>query len=192
MAAHDTSAIAISMLAYELGRNTSWQNASREEAMASGAGELEPTDVEAHPLLDAAFREVLRMYAPAGTLFRQAIKDTEVAGHYIPRKSQVAINVYASMRLSDWWPDPDRFDPRRFLDGADAALVHRYAFAPFGGGVHKCIGQQFADMNVKVVMHQLLRHFDWSVPGGYRPRLTWGTGPTPAEGLPITLRGLRR
>ncbi|WP_370331850.1 cytochrome P450 [Mycolicibacterium hippocampi] len=188
MAAHDTSAIAISMLVYELGRNTRWQNVLREEAMSSGAGDLEPTDASTHPLLDAAFKEILRMYAPAGTLFRQAIEDTEVAGHYIPRKSQVAINVYASMRLSDWWPDPDRFDPGRFLDGADAALVHRYAFAPFGGGVHKCIGQQFADMNVKVIMHQLLRHFDWSVPGGYRPRLTWGTGPTPADGLPITLR----
>ena len=100
----------------------------------------------------------------------------------------MAINVYASMRLADWWPDPDRFDPGRFLGGADVRPVHRYAFAPFGGGVHKCLGQQFADMNVKAVMHQLLRHFDWHVPAGYRPMMTWGTGPTPADGLPITLR----
>lgn len=114
------------------------------------------------------------MYAPAGTLFRQAIADTEVAGHYIPRKSQVAINVYASMRLADWWPDPDRFDPARFLHGADAGPVHRYAFAPFGGGAHKCIGRQFADMNVKAIMHQLLRHFDWQVPVGYHPPMSWG------------------
>lgn len=188
MAAHDTSAIAISMLVYELGRNIDWQNALREEALARGAEDIDLADTEVHPLLDAAFKEILRMYAPAGTLFRQAIEDTEVVGHYVPRGSQVAINVYASMRLSDWWPDPDRFDPGRFLAGADAALVHRYAFAPFGGGVHKCIGQQFADMSVKLIIDQLLRHFDWSVLGGYRPRLTWGTGPTPADGLPITLR----
>ena len=144
-----------------------------------------------YPLLDAAFKEVLRMYAPAGPLFRQAVKDTEVAGHYIPRKAQVAINVYASMRLGDWWPDPDRFDPDRFTDGgADFGAVSRYAFAPFGGGVHKCLGQQFADMNVKAVMHRLLRRFVWSVPKGYRPRMTWGTGPTPADGLPVSLRRL--
>lgn len=130
------------------------------------------------------------MYAPAGTLFRQAIKDTEVAGHYIPRKPQVAINVYASMRLADWWPEPDLFHPARFLTGADASAVHRYAFAPFGGGVHKCLGQQFADMNVKAIMHQLLRRFQWHVPAGYRPRMTWGTGPTPADGLPISLERL--
>lgn len=190
MAAHDTSAIAISMMVYELGRNIAWQNSLREEARGRPADEFRLQDLEAYPLLDAAFKETLRMYAPAGTLFRQTVKDTEVAGHYIPRKSQVAINVYASMRLSDWWSDPDRFDPGRFLAGADATMVNRYAFAPFGAGVHKCIGQQFADMNVKVIMHQLLRHFDWCVPDGYRPPLTWGTGPTPADGLPITLRRL--
>ncbi|HEX2213771.1 MAG TPA: cytochrome P450, partial [Mycobacterium sp.] len=189
MAAHDTSAIAISMLVYELGRNVDWQDQLRDEALEAPNDDLTLDDLDGgYPLLDAAFKESLRMYAPAGTLFRQAIADTEVAGHFIPRKSQVAINVYASMRLADWWPNPDRFDPGRFLSGADATPVHRYAFAPFGGGVHKCLGQQFADMNVKVVMHQLLRRWEWRVPSGYRPLLTWGTGPTPADGLPITLR----
>lgn len=189
MAAHDTSAIAISMLVYELGRNVRWQEALRDEAIsADDDSTLE--SLQRYPLLDAAFKEILRMYAPAGTLFRQTIEDTEVAGHYVPRKSQVAINVYASMRLADWFSDPDTFDPSRFTDGADAAPVHRYAFAPFGGGVHKCIGQQFADMSVKVIMLELLRNFDWRVRSGYRPRLTWGTGPTPADGLPIALRRL--
>lgn len=191
MAAHDTSAIAISMLVYELGRNIRWQNALRDEAQADPRDHLTTADLAgAYPLLDAAFKEILRMYAPAGTLFRQAIKDTEVAGHYIPRKTQVAINVYASMRLADWWPERDLFDPARFLAGADASAVHRYAFAPFGGGVHKCLGQQFADMNVKAITHQLLRRFQWHVPAGYRPRMTWGTGPTPADGLPISLERL--
>lgn len=188
MAAHDTSAIAIAMLVYELGRNIQWQNMLRDEATDNANDELTLSDLDDYPILDAAFKEILRMYAPAGTLFRQAVKETEVAGHYIPRKTQIAINVYASMRLADWWPNPDKFDPARFLSGADASAVHRYAFAPFGGGVHKCIGQQFADMNVKAIMHHLLRHFDWRIPTGYRPRMTWGTGPTPADGLPIILR----
>lgn len=115
MAAHDTSAIAISMLVFELGRNMDWQSQLRDEAMADANDGLTLDDLDrGYPLLDAALKETLRMYAPAGTLFRQAITDTEVAGHYIPRHSQVAINVYASMRLADWWPAPDRFDPGRF------------------------------------------------------------------------------
>lgn len=66
--------------------------------------------------------------------------------------------------------------------------MSRYVFAPFGGGAHKCIGQQFADMTVKATMHQMLRRFEWRVPAGYRVPLTWGTGPMPADDLPITLR----
>lgn len=188
MAAHDTTAIALSMLTYELGRNPFWQDALRDEADGRPVDAPRLRDLEGHPLLDAAFKEGLRMYAPAGTLFRQAIEDTEICGHFVPRDSQVAINVYASMRLADWWPDPDTFDPSRFDDPADALSVSRYAFAPFGGGAHKCIGQHFADMTVKTVMHHLLRRFEWTTPPGYRVPLTWGTGPTPADGLPLRLR----
>ncbi|MGE2729816.1 cytochrome P450 [Mycolicibacterium vaccae] len=190
MAAHDTSAIAVSMLVYELGRNRGWQDALRDEARCTPVASPTLAGLESYPLLDAAFKETLRMYAPAGTLFRQTVKDTEVAGHFIPRKTQVAVSVYASMRLADWWPNPDQFDPGRFTGGADASAIHRYAFAPFGGGVHKCIGQQFADMSVKTIMHRLLRQFEWRVPAGYRPRMVWGTGPTPADGLPIELRAI--
>lgn len=190
MAAHDTTAIAVSMLVYELGRNVHWQNILREEAVSRPIDSPTLEDLEAYPLLDAAFREALRMYAPAGTLFRQAIRDTEICGHFIPRNSQIAISVHASMRLADWWPAPDTFDPSRFDDAANRAAVNRYAFAPFGGGAHKCIGQQFADMTVKTVMHKLLRRFTWRVPDGYRLSLTWGTGPTPADELPIVLETL--
>ncbi len=111
MAAHDTTAIALSMLAYELGRNTKWQDALREEAVARPIESPTLDDLEDYRMLDAAFKEVLRMYAPAGTLFRQAIRDTEICGHFIPRKSQIAISVHASMRLSDWWPDPRHLRP---------------------------------------------------------------------------------
>ena len=187
MAAHDTTAIALSMLIFELGRNRLWQDVLRDEAIAKPNSALTIADLDGYPALDAAFNEVLRMYAPAGTLFRQTMRDTEILGHFVPRKTQVAVNVYTSMRLADWFPNPDTFDPGRFTAGADPGIVHRYAFAPFGGGAHKCIGQQFADMSVKVTMHHLLRHFRWSVPRGYQPTMTWGTGPTPADGLPIDL-----
>ncbi|MGE2725311.1 cytochrome P450 [Mycolicibacterium pulveris] len=190
MAAHDTTAIALSMLVYELGRNPHWQDRLREEAVNQPIDVPTLADLEAYPLLDAGFKEALRMYAPAGTLFRQAIRDTEICGYYIPRHSQIAINVYGSMRLADWWPAPDTFDPSRFADAANRAAVQRYAFAPFGGGAHKCIGQQFADMTVKTAMHKLLRRFRWRVPDGYRVPLTWGTGPMPADELPIELEML--
>ena len=189
MAAHDTTAIGLSMLTYELGRNRQWQDALREEALAQPNDAPSLLDLDTYPLLDAAFKETLRMYAPAGALFRQTVRDTEILGHYVPRKSQVVISVHASMRLADWWPNPDTFDPGRFITKPESsAKVTRYAFAPFGGGAHKCIGQQFADMTVKATMHQMLRRFEWRMPTDYRLQLAWGTGPTPADDLPVVLR----
>jgi cytochrome P450 len=58
---------------------------------------------------------------------------------------------------------------------------------PFGGGVHKCIGMHFGTMEVKAIMHQLLRSRRWSVPDGYEPPVEYGTGPQPGDGLPVTL-----
>lgn len=188
MAAHDTSTIALSMLIYELGRNTDWQNLLRKEALANPVDQPSLTNLDGFPLLDLAFNEILRMYAPAGTLFRQAVKDTELLGFYIPRRAQIALALHASMRLADRWPDPDTFDPGRFRESHNRNAVSRYAFSPFGGGAHKCIGQHFAGMTVKTIMHWLLRHFDWTVDPAYTVPLTWGTGPTPADNLPINLR----
>lgn len=177
------------MLTYELGRNTQWQSILRDEATSRPNDLPTVLDLNAYPLLDAAFKEILRMCAPAGTLFRQTVRDIEILGHFVPRQTQIAINVHASMRLADWWPDPDRFDPARFVNSSRSrGAVSRYVFSPFGGGAHKCIGLQFADMTVKATMHQMLRRFEWTVPQDYRLQLTWGTGPTPADDLPITLR----
>ncbi len=187
MAAHDTSAIALSMLTYELGRNPLWQSRLRQEALTVPVDVSSYGGVDELPLLDQAFKEILRMYAPAGALFRQAIKDTEILGHFVPRKSQIALSVHASMRLPDYWPDPDTFDPSRFENPANRDALHRYAYSPFGGGVHKCIGQYFAGMTVKTILHGMLRRFEWTVPDGYRVPLTWGTGPMPDDDLPITM-----
>jgi cytochrome P450 len=175
------------MLTYELGRNTLCQSRLRQEVMNTPVDVSTYGAVDELPLLDQAFKEILRMYAPAGALFRQAIKDTEILGHFVPRKSQIALSVHASMRLPDYWPDPDTFDPSRFENPANRDAVHRYAFSPFGGGVHKCIGQYFAGMTVKTILHGLLRRFEWTVPDGYRVPLTWGTGPMPDDKMPITM-----
>jgi cytochrome P450 len=188
MAAHDTSTIALSMLTYYLGKHPEWQDRLREESLALGKPTLDYVDLDRLPSLDLAFKEALRINSPVGMLFRKTIVDTDILGHYIPAGTEVGINAYATMRLADYWPSPERFDPERFAEPRREDKIHRYAWAPFGGGAHKCIGLYFGGMTVKSVMHQMLLRFDWSVPPGYEPPMTWGTGPTPADGLPIDLR----
>jgi cytochrome P450 len=97
------------------------------------------------------------------------------------------LEIYPSHRMEPWWHDPDTFDPERFAPGRREDQSHQYAWVPFGGNVHKCIGLHFGGMEVKAILHRLLRTRRWSVPAGYAPPLDFATGPFPADGLPVTL-----
>jgi cytochrome P450 len=130
------------------------------------------------------------MNAPVGALARQAVRDTEIDGFYIPHGTKVMLALYATQRMEPWWHDPDTFDPERFAPPRREDTSHRYAWTPFGGGVHKCIGMHFGAMEVKAIMHQLLLRYAWTVPTEYEPPLDYGTGPFPADGLPVRLERL--
>jgi cytochrome P450 len=190
MAAHDTSTIAVSMMAYLLGKHPEWQDRLRAESQALGKATLDYDDLERLPSLDLVFKETLRMYAPVGQEVRETVKDTDVLGHYIPANTTVIIGAYPSMRMKEWWPNPDVFDPERFAEHRREDKVHRFAWSPFGGGAHKCIGLYFGGMTVKAIMHQMLLRYRWTVPADYKVALGWGTGPTPTDGMPIHLERL--
>ncbi|MFC9995110.1 cytochrome P450 [Nocardia sp. NPDC127526] len=188
MAAHDTSTIAISMLVYELARHPEWQERLRAESIALESDSLTYDDLARLPSLDLAFRETLRLHAPVGQEVRETIADTDILGYYIPQGTLIMIGAVPLMRNEDYWSDPDVFDPERFNTERHEDSSHRYAWSPFGGGAHKCIGMYFGGMTVKSVLHRMLRHYRWSVSPGYRVPLTSGTGPLPADGLPVHLQ----
>ncbi|MFC8047112.1 cytochrome P450 [Nocardia sp. NPDC057353] len=190
MAAHDTSTIASSMLIYELGRHPEWQERVRAESLALGKDSLDYADLEKLPSLDLAFRETLRMWAPVGQQARETTEDTELCGHFVPKGTLVMTGPFGLMRNAEFWHDPDTFDPERFVDGRREDKSHRFAWPPFGGGAHKCIGLYFGGMTVKAVLHRMLLSYRWSVPAGYVPPMVPTTGPTPADGLPIRLERL--
>jgi cytochrome P450 len=187
MAAHDTSTITLAMMGYYLGRYPEWQEKVRAESRALGRVALRFEDLDRLPALDLVQKEAMRINAPVGGLFRKTVKDTEILGHYIPAGTMVLANTYATQRLDSVWSAPDEFDPGRFADDRREDKVHRYAWAPFGGGAHKCIGMHFGTMEVKAIMHQLVLRHRWTVPEGYHPPIGYGTGPMPTDGLPIEL-----
>jgi cytochrome P450 len=187
MAAHDTSTITLAMMGYYLGRHPEWQRKVRAESRELGKQWLTYDDLDQLVSLDLVMKEAMRLNAPVGGLFRQAIKDTELLGYYIPAGTIVSASTYATQRMDSVWPNPDEFDPGRFAEDRREDKVHRYAWAPFGGGAHKCIGMHFGTMEVKAIMHQLVLRHRWTVPDGYAPPIGYGTGPMPTDGLPITL-----
>jgi cytochrome P450 len=68
------------------------------------------------------------------------------------------------------------------------AVEHHWI--PFGGGPHMCLGVRFAEMQVRMVMHQLLVRYRWSVPQGYAMPVQQAPISKPMDGLPVTFTRL--
>ncbi|MEV4257093.1 cytochrome P450 [Spirillospora sp. NPDC049652] len=190
MAAHDTTTITLTTMAYYLAKHPEWQERLRDESFALGKPVLEPADLDAMTGIDAVMKEALRLVSPVPALPRKAVKDTEVLGFHIPAGTTVVVPQLTNHRMPDVWPDPDRFDPGRFAPERREDKAHKYAWSPFGGGAHKCIGLHFAGMQVKSVMHQWLLRYRWSVPGRYTWPLDTTSLPSPKDGLPVHLERL--
>lgn len=186
MAAHDTSTITTSTMLQYLGQHPEWQERCRSEALALGP---EPTlpEIEGLQALDWVMREALRLRAPVPLLMRRAVKDTAIQGYRIPAGTDVMVGVQFSHVMEDYWTNPMVFDPERFSPERREDKSHRYAWEPFGGGVHKCIGLYFAGMEVKAIMHRLLRNYHWTVDPGYRAPLDNHSLPFPKDGQPLHL-----
>ena len=186
MAAHDTSTITTTTILQYLGQHPAWQERCRAEAMALGP-EPDMAELEGLVSIDLVMREALRLRAPVPVVVRQAVKDTVVQGVHIPKGTDVAVGIQFSHLMEEYWTNPMVFDPERFGPERREDKSHRYAWEPFGGGVHKCIGLYFAGLEVKAIMHRLLREYHWTVDPGYVPPLDNHSLPFPKDGQPITL-----
>ncbi|MDE2148995.1 MAG: cytochrome P450 [Gammaproteobacteria bacterium] len=190
MAAHDTSTITLTNLVYFLAKYPYWQERLREESRTLGSVELEYGQIGMLTSMDLAMRETLRLVAPVPFLPRRTTAEVEFKGYRIPANALVEISPAFTHLLPELWHEPERFDPERFAEGRREDRRHPYAWVPFGGGVHKCIGLHFGELEIKAVLHRLLLGFSWSVPEGYRIRQDHTSLPIPRDRLPITLRRL--
>ncbi|MCW2787069.1 MAG: cytochrome [Marmoricola sp.] len=188
MAAHDTSTITMSAMAYYLAKNPEWQDKARAEAIAAGGSDYDA--INGLELQERIMKESLRLCSPVPSMPRVAVRDTAVNGFRIPEGSFVAVSPYYNHHDSGVWPDAERFDPDRFAEDRREDKVHRMAFHAFGGGVHKCIGMYFAGMQVRAIFHELLLNYRWSVPDDYEWPLDLIALPFPRDRLPVTLERL--
>ncbi len=186
MAAHDTSTITLSTMMQYLGQHPDWQERCRVESATLGE---EPTVADLDRLfsLDLVMKECLRLVSPVPVLARKTVKATEVLGVTIPADHFVFVAPHFNHLMTDYWTSPTTFDPQRFSPERREDKSHRYAWAPFGGGVHKCIGMFFAGAEVKSIMHRLLRDFSWIVDPDYQVPLNYHSLPFPNDGQPINL-----
>jgi cytochrome P450 len=110
--------------------------------------ELESGD---HEYLDAVVKEVLRLRPVVPVVARKLQEDVELDGHLIPGGSVLMVSIYLLHRDPSLHQDPDEFRPERFLDGGEGG-----PWFAFGGGVRRCLGASFAQLEMKVVIREIL------------------------------------
>lgn len=191
MAAHDTITSSATTLVWLLAKHSEWQERLRAEitAITGGGGDVGYDDLGKLELTEMAFKEALRMISPVPSTPRRALREFEFGGYRIPAGAPVGINAQFVHRMEEYWPDPDRFDPLRFTPEAVKGR-HKYAWIPFGGGAHMCLGLHFAYMQVKVLMAQLLTRYEIAIEEGYEPQWQPWPIPRPKDGLKVTFKAL--
>jgi cytochrome P450 len=126
-------------------------------------------------------QEVLRLYSSGWIIPRMAAEADEIGGVRIPRHSTVLVSPYLTHRMERWWDDPGTFKPDRFLPERMEGKP-RFAYIPFGGGPHLCLGNHFFQVEAQLIVATILSRF--------RPRLVSRPALTPRLGT--TLRAPAR
>ena len=186
MAAHDTITSSATTLVMLLGRNPEWQEKLREEVRGLDPQVPVTEQLDRLILTDYAFKEALRMMPPVPSLPRRALRDFEFGGFTIPAGTSVGVGIAWTHRMPDIWPEPQKFDPLRFTP-ENSKGRHRFAWVPYGGGAHMCLGLHFAQMQMKLLMANLLTRYRIEIDPGAGDAWQMFPIPRPKDGLPVRL-----
>jgi cytochrome P450 len=188
MAAHDTITSSATSLVMLLGQHPEWQEKLRVEMSGIGVNgdDLPYEKLNDLVLTDYAFKESLRMIPPVPSIPRRAIKDFSFGGYDFKAGTYVGIAPGFTHQMPEYWPEPGKFDPLRF-EPEQVKARHKYAWVPFGGGAHMCLGLHFAYMQIKILMWHMLRSGTIELPAGSGDKWQAWPIPQPKDGLPVRL-----
>ncbi|XP_010607534.1 cholesterol 24-hydroxylase [Fukomys damarensis] len=160
IAGHETSANHLAFTVMELSRQpeiVARLQAEVDEVIGSKR-HLDYEDLGRLQYLSQVLKESLRLYPPAWGTFRLLEEDTLIDGVRVPGNTPLLFSTYVMGRMDTYFEDPLTFNPDRFSPGAPKP---RFTYFPFSLGHRSCIGQQFAQMEVKVVMAKLLQRLEF-------------------------------
>jgi enediyne biosynthesis protein E7 len=150
VAGHQSTAAAITFTLYLLAQHPSEASLVAEEATTTLDGRAATIDdLPALPRTAMVVAEAMRLFPPVWIITRRTIGVQRLGGHTLRPGTTVHISPHTLHRNPAHWPEPDRFLPERFDGTGDR---HRFAYAPFGGGPHKCVGNDFALMATAIVI----------------------------------------
>ena len=159
---HDTTSSAIGFAIYLLSQHSEIQQQAYEEVIA-----LEGKEKETMPYLEAVIKETLRLYPSVPFFSRCVTADLNVGSLVVPKGASVSILTYMVQRDEKNFPQPEKFDPTRFLNRDND--LHPFSFVAFSAGPRNCIGQKFAMLELKCSLSYLLRNFEFLPVKDYKP-----------------------
>jgi cytochrome P450 len=192
LAGHETTANAMSFAMYLMAKNPEAARRIGAEAReALSGGELTFEAVNKLEYTTRAVKEIMRLYPPAWIIGREATKD-DVMGEYLIRKGDtLMLFPYLTHRDERYWENPLSFDPDRFLPERMKDKP-RYAYFPFGGGARLCIGNNFAMMEMQIILALICSRFDFVVPDDFKLELEALVTLRPKGGMPLHVRSRRK
>ena len=152
LAGQETTAVALTWAWYLLATHPDTYAKLQSEVDSVLQGRI-PTleDLPKLPYALQVFKESLRMYPPADSLARTALRDVEIDGYHIPKDTSIVISPYALHHRADYFPEPYKFDPERFTPENEKRIL-KGAYLPFGAGSRVCIGSHFATMEGQLLL----------------------------------------
>lgn len=148
LAGHETTANALSWALYLLGKNLKTQDEIRK-------------NLDHEACLDNLINEVLRLYPPAWGIGRTAISDDSFRDMKVRKKDNIVVCIYALHRNPEYWENENDFIPNRWND--PDILKNKNQFIPFGLGPRFCIGNNFALMEMKIILKEILSRYEISI-----------------------------
>ena len=188
LAGHETTANALAWTWYLLSQHSEVESKLHAEIDTVLENTRLPTaeDLPRLPYAEMVLAESMRLYPPAWTIGRLALKDFQAGEYVVPAGSLVLMSQFVMHRDARFYPDPLRFDPERWTPAAKETRPP-YSYFPFGGGPRRCVGEGFAWMEGVLLIATIARHWRMRLlpnhPVVEHPRLTL----RPKHGIRVTL-----
>lgn len=186
-AGHETTAVTLSWVWYLLSKHPEVERKLHAEVDTVLEGRI-PTvaDIPQLSYAKMVIQETMRLYPPAWAMSRGIANDDEIDGCTIPAGALMVLSPYVTHRHTEFWDNPEGFDPERFTPERIAERP-RYAYFPFGGGPRQCIGNEFALMEAQLIVAMVAQKYRLHLVPGQRiepdPIFTL----RPSEGVHVTL-----
>ena len=189
IAGHETTATTLTYALYLVSRHPEVEKRFHAE-LDDVLGDRDATldDLPRLPLTDQIIRETLRLYPPVWGFSRMVFAPIELDGHVIPPGVTVMVSALITQRDPRWFDNPLEFRPDRWTSEFRSALP-QFAYFPFGGGQHQCIGQGFAWMEAKIALATLGRR--WRATTTAKAEILPRTTLKVKGGIPTTLHRRR-